>query len=652
MSRGCGFARTPRRSRATRRRSSPARAALRYSAGLLASLSVFFTVAGAATAATTLAGTPTVGTTLDSPYPSDPTDWYQCDATGTTLTSEVATAQPSYTVAETDVGAYICAVDTTTSATAVTGTAASDPNATGPTIAGTAQQGQTLSITADGSWTDNSPSSYEYQWFDCAGGGTDCTAIAGADGSSYTLQSSDVGGDVELQQTPVYGSQAAGGAATQSHDGDTVVIAAPAQISTPTISGSARQGQTLKASTGSWSNSPTAYSYQWEHCALTCTAIAGATGTSYRLTDADVGDALAVDVTAANAGGSATAQSAHTAIVSASTTTALVAAPTTAHINQPVMLTAVITSSADTADPSGTVTFFDGGSPISGCTGQNVSGSSQSTTVTCATSFGLSSPSLTATFAPGASAPLDGSSSAAQAITVQPDATTTTLDVPSEVKRGAVVTYTATVQPADNLTGPVVPGGRVRFLNHGHAVRGCARQRLETGGATCTTTYPGTGSERISASYAGTDSFSKSSSNTKTVRVVRALPRSHGHLTFGSITATMQWTFHFTPSYTRILAFVLHGLPAHSKVTITCAGRGCPFHSHAHRVAATRARLNIGGAFHRRRLHVHATVVVTVTRSRYVGKYYRFTIMPRRQPTVRISCLAPGSARPGVGCHG
>src|SRR5262245_18512702 len=40
----------------------------------------------------------------------------------------------------------------------------------------------------------------------------------------------------------------------------------PANTSVPTVSGTARDGQTLQASTGSWTNTPTSYSYQWQGC--------------------------------------------------------------------------------------------------------------------------------------------------------------------------------------------------------------------------------------------------------------------------------------------------------------------------------------------------------------------------------------------------
>jgi hypothetical protein len=97
-------------------------------------------------------------------------------------------------------------------------------------------------------------------------------------------------------------------------------VAAPTSSAAPTITGLARQGGTLSASTGSWSGSPTGYSYRWSQCDGTgssCVSIGGATSSSYQVAQGDVGSTLRVSVTATNAGGSASATSAPTAAVSA-----------------------------------------------------------------------------------------------------------------------------------------------------------------------------------------------------------------------------------------------------------------------------------------------------------------------------------------------
>ena len=80
----------------------------------------------------------------------------------------------------------------------------------------------------------------------------------------------------------------------------------PGNSSPPTISGSARQGQTLHEQHGVWSNSPTSFSFQWEDCdsaGNNCQTIANATGPDYPLVAGDVGDTVRVVEVARNAFG-------------------------------------------------------------------------------------------------------------------------------------------------------------------------------------------------------------------------------------------------------------------------------------------------------------------------------------------------------------
>ena len=106
----------------------------------------------------------------------------------------------------------------------------------------------------------------------------------------------------------------------------------PVNTAPPTISGTAQQGQTLTATTGSWTNSPTAYAYGWQDCdgsGAACAPIAGASAPTYLLAASDVGHTVRVAVTASNAGGSSTpASSAATAAVTASSGPALYDWPT------------------------------------------------------------------------------------------------------------------------------------------------------------------------------------------------------------------------------------------------------------------------------------------------------------------------------------
>ncbi|HLH65690.1 MAG TPA: hypothetical protein VKV27_08305 [Solirubrobacteraceae bacterium] len=81
---------------------------------------------------------------------------------------------------------------------------------------------------------------------------------------------------------------------------------APTSTSAPVISGTARPGHTLRCSTGSWAGSPTGFSYRWYRNG---TPLALQTGPTYRVGDLDEGTTLICVVSAANAGGSASAAS-------------------------------------------------------------------------------------------------------------------------------------------------------------------------------------------------------------------------------------------------------------------------------------------------------------------------------------------------------
>jgi hypothetical protein len=82
----------------------------------------------------------------------------------------------------------------------------------------------------------------------------------------------------------------------------------------PAITGTPTEGEVLTCSTGTWSNTPDVYAYQWRRSGV---AISGATANQYELTVADVGAAISCTVTATNQGVSASATSAATAEVEA-----------------------------------------------------------------------------------------------------------------------------------------------------------------------------------------------------------------------------------------------------------------------------------------------------------------------------------------------
>ncbi len=201
-------------------------------------------------------------------------------------------------------------------------------NTAEPEISGSAVQGQTLTATT-GVWS-NSPASYAFQWLRCPqsggqGDGSDCTAIAGSTTNTYAPTVADVGFTIRVRVTATNGD---GGASAASNATSIVQAASAKPVNTaqPTISGSPIQGQLLTASTGTWSNNPTSFTFQWLRCPQNggqgdgsdCALIAGATANSFTPAAAAVGSTIRVRVTATNTAGSASAASNATSIVQAS----------------------------------------------------------------------------------------------------------------------------------------------------------------------------------------------------------------------------------------------------------------------------------------------------------------------------------------------
>jgi hypothetical protein len=93
----------------------------------------------------------------------------------------------------------------------------------------------------------------------------------------------------------------------QWHD-ITLKTCPPANTTPPVIAGTAAVGQTLSASPGTWTTTPTSYTYQWQRCSssspTSCSVISGANTSQYVIVDADKRNYLTVVVTATNAGGS------------------------------------------------------------------------------------------------------------------------------------------------------------------------------------------------------------------------------------------------------------------------------------------------------------------------------------------------------------
>ena len=231
----------------------------------------------------------------------------------------------TYKVSEDDVGKTIEVrvsftddrnnAETLTSEATATVVVNTNSPATGlPTITGTAQVGQTLTadITAIADSDGLTNVSYSYQWL---AGGSD---IDGATGSTYDVSDDDVGKTIKVR---VSFTDDAGNEETLTSAAPAEVAAKPNSPATgqPTISGTAQVGETLTASTLGVADADgldnATFAYQW---IAGGSDIDGATGSTYELSDADVGKTIKVRVSFTDdADNQETLTSAATAVVAA-----------------------------------------------------------------------------------------------------------------------------------------------------------------------------------------------------------------------------------------------------------------------------------------------------------------------------------------------
>lgn len=195
--------------------------------------------------------------------------------------------------------------------------AAVPANTSPPTISGDARQGQTLTA-SPGTWSGTTPIAYTYQWFRCGANLDNCAPIVGAANNTYTVGAADVGGRLLVQVTA---TNAEGSGTAQASTG---VVApatgnAPQNTEKPVISGTAREGETLTTSNGTWNGTqPIVFAYQWLRCdedGNNCVDIPGATSQNYTLTATDVGKTIRARVSGTNSAGSSSSTADRTAVV-------------------------------------------------------------------------------------------------------------------------------------------------------------------------------------------------------------------------------------------------------------------------------------------------------------------------------------------------
>lgn len=161
--------------------------------------------------------------------------------------------------------------------------------------------------------------------------------------------------------------------------------AVPANSTLPVISGNLRPGQVVSATNGTWSNSPTSYSYQWSRASTsngTYSSIAGADTSTYTVVAGDLGWYLKITVTATNKGGSVAATSSASSQVALVTQSITLSSLGTSSKTYPYSQQLNMTTSGTSGTGAVTFAIFAGGTATS-C---SLSDSGSTATITASTS--------------------------------------------------------------------------------------------------------------------------------------------------------------------------------------------------------------------------------------------------------------------------
>jgi len=240
--------------------------------------------------APTISGTGRVGSTLTvatgtwAPAPVTLTrQWYRNNSaiTGASAAKYVlkpADAGTSITVRVTGAKTGYTPVTTKSAGKAIEG----QLKAKSPTIAGAPTVGQNLTA-KPGTWAP-APVTLKYKWL------RNGFAISKATGAVYRLTSADAGKQVAVAITGTKRGYTTVSLKSTAVNVGYALTATP----TPTITGTAKQGQKLYAKPGTWAPAPIALSYQWYRGKV---AIIGAKSASYVVIGTDVAQAISVRVT-------------------------------------------------------------------------------------------------------------------------------------------------------------------------------------------------------------------------------------------------------------------------------------------------------------------------------------------------------------------
>jgi hypothetical protein len=440
---------------------------------------------------------------------------------------------------------------TGTAASQVWGLAVADPpsNISAPSISGPAVQGQTLSET-HGTWTGaNSPTTFSIQWLLCNSAGISCVPIPGATAGTFQPTFADAGSTIRVQETATNLSGGPGGTAISAQ---TAVVTGlpPANTAAPTISGTGVSGQTLTEAHGTWTNSPTGFSYQWELCdtsGANCQAIAGATAQTFAITAADAGKTLRVTEAASNAYGTSSPTA------SAATAVAALAQPKVAKVS--------------------------------------IEGASASVVVDCNGAAG------------------------------QTCAGRYTITTHESLQGNSVVAVNASKHKAKPKKKRVTVGqGSYSLASGTHK--------------TLHLSLNGTGKRLLTQFYSVPVTVTLAGPSPTTTKLTFSYP---------VIRSPIAFTWAFSTQSTVAQQLMISKIPAKGTVTVSCSGGGCPFSKRS--FTPHGGTVDLAPSF-KHGLKPHATVEVEISAANKVAKVATFTIQSGAQPTLTELCQPPGANKP------
>ncbi len=242
--------------------------------------------------------------------------WQRCDGAGQGCANIPAAEASTYELGGSDVGSAV-RVLVTASNGAGEEEASSEPvgpisDSAGPTlvgapaITGLPEAGAELSA-GHGEWEGAEAFSYQWQRCEPETGRANCANIVGATAAAYTPDYADVGSSLRVAVT----ASGKGGDATAVSAGTEAIEpsfspgyeeGALKNLTWPSMSGEALEGQTLTADNGTWKSPwPVSYAYRWRRCDSgggSCANIEGATASTYVLQEGDVGGTVRAVISA------------------------------------------------------------------------------------------------------------------------------------------------------------------------------------------------------------------------------------------------------------------------------------------------------------------------------------------------------------------